>query len=42
MANEYSNNLRDGLEERFSKLEAQVSDISYKRGIITVAVERNF
>jgi len=29
MANEYNSNLKDELEEKFTKLEAQVFDISY-------------
>jgi hypothetical protein len=40
MVDEYNNNSRDDLDNRFSKLEAQVTDISHKMMILMVALER--
>jgi hypothetical protein len=42
MADECNNNPRDDSEERFSKLEVQVSDISRNRAILVAALESKF
>jgi hypothetical protein len=42
MVDEYSNNPWDESEERFSKLEAQVIDISCNMAILMEALENKF
>jgi hypothetical protein len=42
MVDEYSNNPRDDSKERFSKLEAQVFDISHNMEILMVSLESKF
>jgi len=42
MADEYISIPKDGLEERFVRLEAQVYDISKCKGILMLALESKF
>jgi hypothetical protein len=42
MVDEYNSNPKDELEERFTKLEAQVFDISYNMVILMSSLERKF